>query len=126
LGFGVLLAVAFAFEPLREALSGLLGDAVGGVGGVGGMVNLYAPSANCTTTHGGAEAPYCFVPGFVLGLTPFALIVLVLITLPLAISAAIAAKMQKASREPEEPSSRWYLAAWLMLSVVSGPVCRDG
>ena len=58
------------------------------------------------------------MPGFVLGLTPFALIVLVLITLPLAISAAIAAKMQKASREPEEPSSRWYLAAWLMLSVV--------
>ena len=106
-GLSVLLAVAAAFEPVREGLSFVVGEAVGGVGGVGGLVNLYAPSSNCTTTHdSGEDTPYCFTPGLLLGLTPFALVVIVLTTLPLAVSAGLAAEMQKAPREPELANSK--------------------
>ena len=67
-----------------------LDEEVGGVGGVGGLTNMRGPHANCSTTAGGASAPYCFRPGLVLGFTPFALVLLSVWVLPLAVGAAAA------------------------------------
>jgi hypothetical protein len=66
-----------------------LGEDVGGVGGVGGLTNLWNPFANCTTTAGGVNAPYCFHPGW-LGFTPLGGGTLLYVTLPLFVAAIFA------------------------------------
>ena len=64
LGVAATLAAAALFEPLRVlVLADRFGDAVGGVGGWGGLTNIGVPRESCTTTPGGADAPYCFVRG---------------------------------------------------------------
>ena len=86
------LAVSVVYEPLRWLCTDLrpsLDDDLGGVGGVGGLANMLNPHANCTTTAGGADAPYCFRPGLLLGFTPFALVVLAALVLPLALGAVV-------------------------------------
>ena len=93
-GLGSLLLIAACFEPLRTALAPTLGEAVGGVGGVGGLCNLWSPEdMNGTVLCDQAAAElgaYCFHRGALLGLTPFALVVLLAWTLPLAASAGAA------------------------------------
>ena len=82
----MLALISILFEPLRMALH-RLDEAVGGVGGVGGLTNQWNPSASCNTTEGGDNAPYCFHPGVVAGFTPFAGIMMLLCTVPLAVAA---------------------------------------
>ena len=89
-GFFVLGLVSVLYEPLRLALW-TLGDEIGGVGGVGGLTNQFSPSAaGCNATGSGddidSDVPYCFREGW-LGFTSFGGIMLLLLTLPLVISA---------------------------------------
>lgn len=91
--FAAVVATAALYEALRSTLLfPWLDEEVGGVGGVGGLTNMRGPHANCSTTAGGASAPYCFHPGLVLGFTPFALVLLSVWVLPLAVGAAAAAR----------------------------------
>ena len=103
LGVAATLAAAALYEPLRVlVLADRFGDAVGGVGGWGGLTNIGVPRENCPTTVGGADAPYCFVRGAFLGLTPFALAVMGALTFPLAAS-AVAAGALRSRKSPLEP-----------------------
>ena len=93
LAFAWTLLVSLVYEPLRWllTLNPSLQTPLGGVGGVGGLTNQDLPSANCSTTA--ENDAYCFTPGLILGFTPFALVVLAIWVLPLALGAmAIAAK----------------------------------
>ena len=59
-GILVTIVASVAYEPLRwltTMLSPSLDEVLGGVGGVGGLANLGSPTANCSTTTGGARAP---------------------------------------------------------------------
>ena len=104
LGVAATLAAATLYEPLRVlVLADRFGDAVSGVGGWGGLTNIGVPRESCTTTPGGADAPYCFVRGAFLGLTPFALAVMGALTLPLAASAVAAGVGALRSRKPPHP-----------------------
>jgi len=84
-GFAWLVTVACAFEPLRQIYSTFIDpdpwhQGIGGVGGVGGLTNQYSPinaygQIMCNQTSGKMEA-YCFEPGWLFGLTPFATVLL--------------------------------------------------
>ena len=81
---GLLLGAAL-YEPVRLALF-KLGQGVGGVGGVGGLTNQW------TCDERGPFGPFvCFRRGAFAGLTPFALVVLLGWTAPLAAAAAVGA-----------------------------------
>ena len=123
-GILVALVASVAYEPLRwltTMLSPSLDEALGGVGGVGGLANLGSPTANCSTTTGGARAPYCFYPGLVFGLTPFALVVLAVWVLPLALGAlAATARKCAATLAPTASTataSRSLCGAWVLMNV---------
>ena len=123
-GILVTLVASAAYEPLRwltTMLSPSLDEALGGVGGVGGLANLGSPTANCSTTTGGARAPYCFYPGLVFGLTPFALVVLAVWVLPLALGAlAATARKCAATLTPTASTataSRSLCGAWVLMNV---------
>ncbi|CAD7962195.1 unnamed protein product [Amoebophrya sp. A120] len=85
-----LLLVSTVYEPVRVfILDFRFGEDVGGVGGVGGLCNMWNPRENCTTTAGGEHGPYCFQKGMFLGFTPFALVMLLVWTVPVAIFAML-------------------------------------
>ena len=63
---------------------------------------MMGPSVNCSTTSGGAQAPYCFQLGVFLGFTPFALVMLALWVLPLMLG-ALAATVQNMEVRPKKP-----------------------
>lgn len=86
-GLVSLVLVSVLFEPIRMSLW-RLGEEVGGVGGVGGLTNQFSCGPEDTTT------PYCFRRGVVLGFTPFAAVVLLLYTLPLAVAAWVAGRSE--------------------------------
>ena len=105
LAFAFVLLVAISYEPLRWLLTEInpsIDQQVGGVGGVGGLTNMMGPSVNCSTTSGGAQAPYCFQLGVFLGFTPFALVMLALWVLPLMLG-ALAATVQNMEVRPKKP-----------------------
>jgi len=90
------ILVSVIYEPLRTFyLEDQFDEEVGGVGGVGGLCNMWNPYEDCETTPGGEDAPYCFHKGFFLGFTPFALIMLLLWTLPFALTLLIQASMRQ-------------------------------
>lgn len=118
-----LLAVALAYEPLRwltTVLAPRLQQDLGGVGGVGGLTNMAGPTDNCTSTIGGADAPYCFEPGVLLGFTPFALFMLGVWVLPLALAAAVSGWLRStASCSRPCQLSTWALCScWLLVNMV--------
>ena len=79
--------LSLSYEPVRQAMY-RLGDSLGGVGGVGGLTNQFTalpPMCNGRNITGETNVPYCFKPG-VMGFTPFALVMLVLCTLPLCLA----------------------------------------
>ena len=81
-GGGALIFLSLIYEPVRLLLAhvfvDLLSD-VGGVGGVGGLTNQWfcPPITAFNRTTNFSTAPYCFHHGVLLGLTPFAIVVLV-------------------------------------------------
>ena len=80
-GGGVLIFLSLIYEPVRLLLVHVLVDwsEVGGVGGVGGLTNQWfcppITAPNRTTNY--SNAPYCFHRGVLLGLTPFAIVVVI-------------------------------------------------
>ena len=122
LGLFATLLASIAYEPLRWLTTMFrpsLDEALGGVGGVGGLANMNGPYANCSTTVGGVRAPYCFYPGLVFGLTPFALVVLVVWVSPLALG-ALAASAKKCGTTLATTStataSRSLYCAWVLMN----------
>mmetsp|Transcript_24092 Transcript_24092/g.77680 ORF Transcript_24092/g.77680 Transcript_24092/m.77680 type:complete len:409 (+) Transcript_24092:2184-3410(+) len=97
-GLVALLVVSVLYEPMRGNLY-RLGSSIGGVGGVGGLTNQWA----CHTTGGVFGPDVCYERGVFLGLTPFALLVLSLWTMPLAASAAASSFFVQ--RRDDEPTS---------------------
>ena len=102
-----LLAGSVVYEPLRQTVEGQFGQAVGGVGGVGGLTNQWGPVQRTSSTSSGSGAlyvsacgdqaaavvmAYCFHPGVLFGLTPFALVVLCAWVGPLVLGAVLAAR----------------------------------
>ena len=89
-GFAALGLISVLYEPLRQALW-RLGDEVGGVGGVGGLTNQFGstPGTSCNAGDDDGATPYCFRRGW-LGFTPFAWVMLLLLTLPLLVTAVAA------------------------------------
>ena len=135
-----LLAGSVVYEPLRQTVEGQFGQAVGGVGGVGGLTNQWGPVQRTSSTSSGSGAlyvsacgdqaaaavmAYCFHPGVLFGLTPFALVVLCAWVGPLVLGAVLAARsltpqmhLQKFSEDhPSESWRRRSLCAWVLLSV---------
>ena len=81
---------------------------VGGVGGVGGLTNLWSPvnddakfTLACNTTAGRTQN-YCYHPGVLFGLTPFALVLLAAWVLPFALSVVLRAG--RTGAKPEAPT----------------------
>ena len=83
-GLLALLTASLLYEPVRLNLY-RLGNSVGGVGGVGGLTNQWG----CRSTGGVFGGGVCYHDGLVFGLTPFALVVLLSWTMPLAASALV-------------------------------------
>lgn len=125
-GFYFIGLVSVLYEPIRTSLHNL-GQGVGGVGGVGGLTNQWGPVANCTTTVGGASAPWCFQPGW-LGYTPFAGVMLALLTAPL-VAASLASHFTSCASDSRVPAPRsdegttsvlllvWFSASTLWFTV---------
>ena len=90
LGFALLGLISVLYEPLRQALW-RLGDEVGGVGGVGGLTNQFGSSTGtgCSAGDDDGATPYCFRRGW-LGFTPFAGVMLLLLTSPLLFTSLVA------------------------------------
>ena len=117
-GLGWLLTLSAIYEPVRIALLRTQGEAVGGVGGVGGLTNQWNPVPQCE----GFPA-YCWHNGVFLGLTPFALVVLLAWTVPLSLAVLLAP-----ARPPPDIhcSSGWvggFIYCWTTLSCLwfAGP-----
>lgn len=86
-----LLLAAALYEPVRTNLYRLDQD-VGGVGGVGGLTNQWG----CDEMDGPFGDYVCFHRGVILGLTPFALVVLSVWMVPIAVSSEIPMKLWRA------------------------------
>ena len=81
--------VSVLYEPVRSAIAYTFGQAVGGVGGVGGLTNQWTPKDTCTTNTLGPDAPWCFEKGIIFGYTPFACLVMGLVTAPILVAATV-------------------------------------
>lgn len=117
-GLVALLIVSVLYEPMRSNLY-RLGESIGGVGGVGGLTNQWG----CHDNDGVLSKDVCYHRGVFSGLTPFALVILSLWTLPLAASAASSfftrrSRQDEATNTPPETSDSAFLTFWIVLELL--------
>ncbi len=104
----ILIGFAAVFESVRDSLY-MLGQAVGGVGGVGGLTNQYAAVSWCNHTAAYTKL-YCFAPGVLGGLTPYAVITTLFWISPLLILAT-GGIIQNLQLQEQESSSELNASA---------------
>lgn len=125
IALGVMLLIGASYEPLRTLLYPTFGAQIGGVGGVGGLTNEWGVNTTDQPCVRYDTSGYCFVPGWALGLTPFAAVFLATWVAPLWLASAL-----EASHPPPVPAegtdtaegmsraTRRFLFLWSCASVI--------